>query len=591
MFSANLGHEAKITTKNPISFPTLLSTKSIQTLVVKMIKTYFYHIFIFPWQFVILKCRTIKNMNTHLYRHWLTCLISIVLAIGIFVRFVNLGQKAYWIDECFTSLMISGNSTDVTDTLADGRVIGIEELQKYQYPNSETSVIDTIEKIAIQAPILPPLYFIMGRFWLQCFGNSVATIRSLSAAISLLALPCIYWLCWELFGMRRKSSESPLVAQSIGWMAIALISVSPFHVLYAQEARPYSLLTLIILLSHTLLLRAIRLQTKMSWLIYAITLIMGLYSHLFFIFVVIAHAIYVLVIENFRFTQSLIAYLIASALATLAFCPWMYVIFLYLKKLDDSSKWENHNFYFNLFKGLIRGFSLLFIDFEINESSHLVYLILFALYLLFLIGLLLMAIYIILAQEQKQIRIFLAINILLPYGVLLSQDILTGRLLSTLPRYLIPCYLVIQIAVAYLLSIQFTRIPFQVWQQKLYQISTITLISMGVVSCLYISQSETWWTKADSNINHSLARIINQEYQPILVSDTFFLKVICLSHLLNNNAKYLLVTGEYPRIPDSFTEIFLYDPSPKLTNYLERNYKLQTISEDLMFKLTKKTDL
>jgi hypothetical protein len=239
----------------------------------------------------------------------------------------------------------------------------------------------------------------------------------------------------------------------------------------------------------------------------------------------------------------------------------------------------------------MRGFSLLFIDFQINESTHLVYLILFALVLLFLIGLLFMAIYIILSQEQKQIRLFFVINILLPYGVLLSQDILTGRLLSTLPRYLIPCYLLIQIAFAYLLTTQFIRIPFKVWQQKLANIATITLISMGVVSCVYISQSETWWTKADSNINHSLARIINQADRPILVSDTFFLKVICLSHLLNDNAKFhLLVTGEDPRIPDSFTEIFLYDPSPELKTYLERNYKLQTISEDLMFKLTKKTD-
>jgi len=61
-------------------------------------------------------------------------------------------------------------------------------------------------------------------------------IRSLSAIISLLVFPGVYWLLPGIWVVN-------------GWIAIALIAVSPFHILYAQEAREYSLWTVTIALS------------------------------------------------------------------------------------------------------------------------------------------------------------------------------------------------------------------------------------------------------------------------------------------------------------------------------------------------------
>jgi len=70
---------------------------------------------------------------------------------------------------------------------------------------------------------------------MQWFGSSVTVTRGLAALISLFVFPCIYWLCLKLF----KS----------GWMAMALVAVLPIHVVYAQEAREYSLWPAAILLS------------------------------------------------------------------------------------------------------------------------------------------------------------------------------------------------------------------------------------------------------------------------------------------------------------------------------------------------------
>ncbi len=176
-------------------------------------------------------------MNSNLSPVWafppkgLRFLLIVILALGVFFRFVNIDRKVYWFDETFTSLRISGyTEKEAIAQLCNNQQIGVEDLQKYQHPTPGRTLTDTLKSLALEDPQHPPLYYLMTRFWVQWFGSSVAVIRSLTALFSLLALPCMYWLCLELF-------NSSLVAS----VAVAMLAVSPFHVLYAQEAREYSL--------------------------------------------------------------------------------------------------------------------------------------------------------------------------------------------------------------------------------------------------------------------------------------------------------------------------------------------------------------
>jgi uncharacterized membrane protein len=57
--------------------------------------------------------------------------------------------------------------------------------------------------------------------------------------------------------------------------------------------------------------------SKAVWSIYAIALSLGLYSSLLFFLVAFAHGIYVIRTENWRFSKTLIAYLLASEAATI----------------------------------------------------------------------------------------------------------------------------------------------------------------------------------------------------------------------------------------------------------------------------------
>jgi uncharacterized membrane protein len=178
--------------------------------------------------------------------------------------------------------------------------------------------LDTVKGLATEEPQLSPLYFILARFWVQSLGPQVVAVRSLSAWISLLVFPRAYWLCWELFR-----------SASVGWMAVTIVAVRPFHVLYGQEATPYMMFAVLVLLSNAILLRAIALQkstarfkspsklSKAVWSIYAIALSLGLYSSLLFFLVAFAHGIYVIRTYNWRFSKTLSAYLLASEVVTI----------------------------------------------------------------------------------------------------------------------------------------------------------------------------------------------------------------------------------------------------------------------------------
>jgi ABC-type dipeptide/oligopeptide/nickel transport system permease subunit len=154
---------------------------------------------------------------------WL--LIAGVLVAGLFFRFYNLEKKAYWYDEVGTSLYISGYTKAEVQQIVGDKEIGINELKRFQRVNPDRGLLSTMTVLAVDDAQLSPLYYGLVRLWSGLFDESVRGIRSLSAFAGLLVFPCLYWLCRELFERRR-----------VAWVALAVVAVSPFHVLYAQEA-------------------------------------------------------------------------------------------------------------------------------------------------------------------------------------------------------------------------------------------------------------------------------------------------------------------------------------------------------------------
>ncbi len=514
---------------------------------------------------------------------WLRFLIIVILVMGIFFRFANLDQKLYWNDEVITSLRISGYTwTEMFQQDFDGRVISIEDLRKYQRINPEKGLIDTVKGLAEEEPQLPPLYFVMVRFWAQWFGNSVAVTRSLSAFISLLVFPCAYWLCLELF-------ESSLV----GWVMIALMAVSPFHVLYAQEARAYSLWTVAVLLSSASLLRAMRLKTKLSWGVYAVTLILGLYSHLCNVFVAIGHGIYVVATESFHLSKTVTAYLLASLVGFLAFAPWILVV----AKLPRPSTlgWAEQKIgLLNMFSRWIGNLSRVFLDLGLDRSASLgsksVQLGFLIPLILSLFILTVYSIYFLYRTTPKRTWLFILTLIGSITLALILPDLILGGRRSTTPRYLVPFYLGVQLAIAHLLATQITSINLQ--RRKLWQIAMVMLLSSGVLSCAISSQAQIWWNK-DSALDKyyfPVAHIINQANHPLVISDSAKPGMaLSLSYLLNPKVRLLLLTkADIPKIPSGFSDVFLYRSSKALRNKIEQDHKIERAYEhDQLWRIEK----
>ena len=513
--------------------------------------------------------------------------IILLLIFGVFFRFVNIDKKVYWIDETYTSLRISGyKESEFIQAFHEEQVIGIENLLKYQYPNPEKDTVGTFKSIAAEDPHHPPLYYLMLRTWTQYFGTSVASQRSMSAVIGLLVFPSIYWLCRELF-------QSSLV----GWIAIALVAISPFHVLYAQEAREYSLWGVTILLSSAALLRAMRINTKGSWSVYTITLSLAIYCHWFSILVAISHALYVAILERFCLSKTVIAYFMSLLAGALTFAPWLVFIVTNVDpaSFKDTSAWVYAQPSFTAFiQSWTISLSRLFVDLDRGwcwglESSYCRYPLNFhepLIYLIIPIAILVgYSIYWVFCTSALRIWLFILTLVGVTALALIIPDLILGGQRSSMTRYFTPSILGIQLAVSYCFAAKITSESVRALSQKIWRIIMVSIISIGILSCAMSSQSETWWNKIHNYDTYPISRILNKADNPLLLYrfsnnlkiGTLGNYIMPIAHLLDPKVKIIvMLKSDYiPKIPDKFDNIFTIKPSQKFREIIEQSNQYQ----------------
>ncbi len=500
-------------------------------------------------------------------------LVTIILIIGIFFRFVNLDRQVYWQDEAATSLRISGYSKiEFVQEVYHGQPITVAEVrERYQSPNPQKNLGDTLQVLMDKAEH-PPLYYLMARFWAQLFGASVISMRSLPAFISLLAFPAMYWLCQELFASSLVSG-----------VAIALIAVSPVHVLYAKEARQYSLWIVIILLSSAALLRAIRQKNIRSWAIYAVTLVLGCYTHLFFGLIALGHGIYLLIDQGLKLNQIVRGYLVSSVVGLLGFSPWIWVFIQY----------KNNSHYFEsittalgreisldeLLGKWFRSVNRFFHDADLGTAN------------LILVCLGAYSLYFVYRHTSKKVWWFIFTLFGVTALTLGLPDLITGGQRSVRTRYLIPCGLALELSMAYLLTVKLTQFR-QIWQQRVWQGVAVLLISAGVISNSISSQADSWWHKnvAETKYYPRIAAVINQGTDSLVISDTSETNILSLSYLLNPEVTLQLVTeGNLPDMGNESSDRtrFVFAGSDGLIDRLsrEKNLTLNRVFEQKRAKL------
>jgi uncharacterized membrane protein len=519
----------------------------------------------------------------------LQLLVVVLLLLGLFFRFVNIDKKFYWYDEVFTSLRISGYpQTEVLQEISSGELVGAKDLMKYQRPYATKNFGDTVKSLAIEEPQLPPLYFLGVQYWAKLFGDSPAATRSFSVWMSLLAFPGLYWLCRELFA-----------PPSVAWIAVGLLAVSPLHVLYAQEARPYSLWPALILLSCASLLRAMRLQTKLSWIIYAVTNILGIYTHLFSLLVVFGHGIYLVGTQGFTLNKKVVSYLIASAVSLLAFLPWLGILLMNKTAAGGATSWADlESNRLSLVKNWLGNIGRVFWDFGLTSNASSIYVIALGVATLILVAIVGYAVYFLCSETSKQVWLFVVTVMAVTALVVMLPDVILGGIRSTKARYLFPTYLGMQIAVAYLLATKIRAQGGPSWKPQVWKVLTLVLLTGGVLSNAVSSQAETWWTKEWGRENPAIARRIDRAPKPLVVSDISEVSlgnILSMSHLLEPKVRLQLVLLDpkarsraqlfdrptLPKIPSGFSDVFVYGRSQGFSAKLAKmqKSKIELLSE------------
>ncbi len=177
-------------------------------------------------------------------------LILLVL-LSALLRIATLGAKSFWGDELST--------VDLVHRSMSHMLTGIGNLES-----------------------TPPLYYMISWLWVQVVPSTEVGMRFLPALCGVAVVPVAYSIGREVSSDRAAT------------IAAALVACNPFLVWYSQEARAYSLLTL---LSGTGMLLAIRAVKRPGGRLYAgwaLASALAVATHYFAVFLIVPEALVLL---------------------------------------------------------------------------------------------------------------------------------------------------------------------------------------------------------------------------------------------------------------------------------------------------------
>jgi len=123
------------------------------------------------------------------------------------------------------------------------------------------------------------LYILLARASIWIFGDSVWPLRFPAVLFGVGSI-------WALYLLGRQLSDAREAL-----LSAALLTFSYHHIWFSQNARGYIGLLFWTILASWFFLRAMREARPKWWLLYAAAAALGVYTHLFMIFVVIGHFI------------------------------------------------------------------------------------------------------------------------------------------------------------------------------------------------------------------------------------------------------------------------------------------------------------
>ena len=528
--------------------------------------------------------------------------IALILTLGIGFRFYGLDHKVYWHDEVFTSLRAAGYTGEEVARQLLNQTVTAGDLQQFQQLSPDQTWADTWASLKTH-PEHPPLFYLLERAWMGGMGSSVAATRGLSTLFSIALFPLMAWFCNGLSqslsqGATSTGNQSSRSSKALGRqtaaVAIALLAVSPVQLLYAQEAREYSLWACEIILASGLLWRVIQTpQNWKLWLGYGGAIALSLYTTLLTGLVIIAHGLFVLGKSLFNgepssdqrgnppFSQEgssqqnlfeqqldflppasaselpvgkeeqgkLLPWIYTTIAAVLLFSPWLLVTFQASQKLNSVTAWTKVPFPLEILSKLW-GLHLAASFIDLGLPLEHPYSFIAPAAALLIVGLSWLAI------PQRSARWFLLIMLVVPALLLMLPDLIQGGQRSSVTRYFMPLVLMALVTVA--LGISKGLRSVKSTSRLACQLLLVGLLTAGTVSCYKSAIAPAWWNKSFNFVMPAMADYIAeaQASQPtpvwIELSSNGLGNAIALSHRLPAATPfYFFKLPDIPAAPQS----------------------------------------
>jgi mannosyltransferase len=230
--------------------------------------------------------------------------MAIVMVAAIALRLYNLGGPSLWYDEFLTVSIASGPLENIPQAV----------------------------KIGEQTP--PLFHFLMhGWFWLTDYNPSEFAIRLPAALCGIGAVWMMYLLANAIYGRREGS------------VAAMLMAVSTFQIAYSQEARVYSALMLMALVSSYFFVKLVQAGRFKNQIGYVLSTGLLFWIHLHSIFIVAAQQVawFYLWISQRKRNAALKpppqVWIICTFLALVLFAPMIPTVWFWLHKATGKDFW------------------------------------------------------------------------------------------------------------------------------------------------------------------------------------------------------------------------------------------------------------
>jgi 4-amino-4-deoxy-L-arabinose transferase-like glycosyltransferase len=235
----------------------------------------------------------------------------VVVALGLALRLIQLGEWSFWQDEAVTVLL------------------------------ARKPVVDLI-RITSQ-DVHPPLYYLVVKTFMF-LGQSEWVVRLPSALCSTMSVAVLYWIGCELFERRTAL------------VAAGLMAVSPLQLYYAQEARMYAQLVFLSLFCVGCLVRALQTRSWLWWGLLSAGAVLAVYTSYFAFPVLLVLFVYVLLVRR----RAWFRFMIAMGIAALIFLPWVGVLLAQTRSVLDSYWMQASSFLevFTTLASFFMGYSL-----------------------------------------------------------------------------------------------------------------------------------------------------------------------------------------------------------------------------------------